>query len=155
MYAAAYGPSAPLGRPEKCADDQAARMTRATLRGYQAKYFTAPRMVLAAVNVDHDVAVRAAEAHFGCAPREGAPGALRGRAVSPYVGGDQRTSPDWSAVPATAAAAQAASKTEFTHLMLALPTVGWAHDDVVPICVVDTLLGGGSSFSAGGPGKGM
>ena len=28
-------------------------------------------------------------------------------------------------------------------------------DDVVPVCVVDTLLGGGSSFSAGGPGKGM
>ena len=39
--------------------------------------------------------------------------------------------------------------------MLGFPTVGWAHDDVVPLCVVDTLLGGGSSFSAGGPGKGM
>jgi hypothetical protein len=88
-------------------------------------------------------------------PREGAAGALRGRAVSPNVGGDARSSPDWSAVPATAAGAQAASKTEFTHVMLALPTVGWSHDDVVPVCVVDTLLGGGSSFSAGGPGKGM
>jgi hypothetical protein len=39
--------------------------------------------------------------------------------------------------------------------MLAFPTVGWADDDVVPVCVVDTLLGGGASFSAGGPGKGM
>jgi len=27
--------------------------------------------------------------------------------------------------------------------------------DVVVECVMDTLLGGGSSFSAGGPGKGM
>jgi processing peptidase subunit alpha len=51
--------------------------------------------------------------------------------------------------------AGAAAKTDFTNLMLAFPSVGWSHDDVVPICVVDTLLGGGSSFSAGGPGKGM
>jgi hypothetical protein len=86
--------------------------------------------------------VRAAEAHFGHVPREGAPGALRGRAVSPNIGGDARSSPDWAAVPATAAGAQAASKTEFTHVMLALPTVGWSHDDVVPVCVVDTLQPG-------------
>jgi mitochondrial-processing peptidase subunit alpha len=26
---------------------------------------------------------------------------------------------------------------------------------VIPVCVLDTLLGGGSSFSAGGPGKGL
>jgi len=39
--------------------------------------------------------------------------------------------------------------------MLAFPTVGWKSDSVVPVCVTDTLLGGGSSFSAGGPGKGM
>jgi processing peptidase subunit alpha len=69
------------------------------------------------------------------------------------VGGDVRCSPNWDALPATVSAATA--KTEFTHFMLAFPTVGWADDDVVPVCVVDTLLGGGSSFSAGGPGKGM
>jgi hypothetical protein len=39
--------------------------------------------------------------------------------------------------------------------MMAFPTVGWSHDDLVPVCVIDTLLGGGASFSAGGPGKGM
>ena len=73
--------------------------------------------------------------------------------VTAAGGGDSRISPDWAALPAVAAAATA--KTEFTHVMLAFPTVGWADDDVVPVCVVDTLLGGGSSFSAGGPGKGM
>jgi processing peptidase subunit alpha len=32
---------------------------------------------------------------------------------------------------------------------------GWHSPDLVPVCVLQTLLGGGSSFSAGGPGKGM
>lgn len=38
---------------------------------------------------------------------------------------------------------------------LAFPTGGWFSSDLVPACVLQTLLGGGSSFSAGGPGKGM
>ena len=43
-----------------------------------------------------------------------------------------------------------------THIMLAFETGGWRNDeDLVPLCVLQTLLGGGSSFSAGGPGKGM
>jgi len=29
------------------------------------------------------------------------------------------------------------------------------HEDFVPFCVLQTLMGGGGSFSAGGPGKGM
>jgi mitochondrial-processing peptidase subunit alpha len=32
---------------------------------------------------------------------------------------------------------------------------GWHSDHLVTACVLQTLLGGGSSFSAGGPGKGM
>lgn len=64
-----------------------------------------------------------------------------------------RVSPDWASLPPTIAAMTA--KTQFTHVMLAFPTVGWKSDSVVPVCVTDTLLGGGSSFSAGGPGKGM
>jgi processing peptidase subunit alpha len=75
------------------------------------------------------------------------------RPASAYTGGDVRSSPDWNSQPATIAAATA--KTDFSHVILAFPTVGWSDDDVVPVCVVDTLLGGGASFSAGGPGKGM
>lgn len=32
---------------------------------------------------------------------------------------------------------------------------GWQDADLVPMCVLQILLGGGNSFSAGGPGKGM
>jgi processing peptidase subunit alpha len=152
-YTAAYGESTPLGRPEKCPENRIEAVSADTLRGFKAKYFTAPRVVLSAVGVDHEVAVRFAQRYFGDMRARGDAGALTGRPTSPYLGGDVRSSPDWSLIPHTVAAS--AAKTEFTHMMLAFPTVGWSHDDVVPVCVVDTLLGGGSSFSAGGPGKGM
>eukprot|EP00549_Striatella_unipunctata_P008575 CAMPEP_0118719850 /NCGR_PEP_ID=MMETSP0800-20121206/29753_1 /TAXON_ID=210618 ORGANISM="Striatella unipunctata, Strain CCMP2910" /NCGR_SAMPLE_ID=MMETSP0800 /ASSEMBLY_ACC=CAM_ASM_000638 /LENGTH=245 /DNA_ID=CAMNT_0006627363 /DNA_START=44 /DNA_END=778 /DNA_ORIENTATION=- len=42
-----------------------------------------------------------------------------------------------------------------TRVAVALPVGGWHSDDLVPACVLQTLLGGGNSFSAGGPGKGM
>ena len=41
------------------------------------------------------------------------------------------------------------------RVAIALPTGGWTSDELVPACVMQTLLGGGNSFSAGGPGKGM
>jgi len=42
-----------------------------------------------------------------------------------------------------------------TRVALALEVGGWHSDDLVATCVLQTLLGGGNSFSAGGPGKGM
>lgn len=42
-----------------------------------------------------------------------------------------------------------------TRVAVGLEVGGWHSKDLVAICVLQTLLGGGSSFSAGGPGKGM
>ena len=44
---------------------------------------------------------------------------------------------------------------EQCRIALAFPVGGWHSDNMVTACVLQTLLGGGSSFSAGGPGKGM
>lgn len=156
MYMAAYGSGTPLGRLEKCPEDRIPAVSAALLRRFTRRYFAPHRMVLSAVGIDHDSAVEAAAALFGPSAFTASPEAvplLTSRPASRFVGGDMRSSPDWAAQPASATASTA--KREFTHLMLGFPTVGWAHDDVVPLCVVDTLLGGGSSFSAGGPGKGM
>ena len=44
----------------------------------------------------------------------------------------------------------------YTHVSVAFDSGhGWHGDDVIPACVLHSLLGGGDSFSAGGPGKGM
>ena len=44
---------------------------------------------------------------------------------------------------------------ELVHLVLGLESVGHQHPDFVASCVLNVLMGGGGSFSAGGPGKGM
>ena len=44
---------------------------------------------------------------------------------------------------------------ELCHLVLGLESVSHQHPDFVACCVLNVLMGGGGSFSAGGPGKGM
>lgn len=105
------------------------------------QHFIASRMVLSAAGVDHDEFVALAEKYFGDlavaptfgdAPQEAAP--------TKYVGGEVRLPVE---------------ETEFSSVALAFEVGGWHHDDLVPVCVLHTLLGGGDAFSAGGPGKGM
>ncbi|KYK61840.1 hypothetical protein DCS_02984 [Drechmeria coniospora] len=45
--------------------------------------------------------------------------------------------------------------TNFTHIHLAFEGLPVASDDIYALATLQTLLGGGGSFSAGGPGKGM
>lgn len=155
LWASAYGERTPQGRPEKCPPHRVAGMTAGTLKNFCARNFVAPRMVLAGVGVTQRELLEATKATpLATIPSTASalgPPTPRPRAV--YRGGEVRVSPDWASLPPTVAAAT--SKTQFTHIMLAFPTVGWCEDATVPLCVTDTLLGGGSSFSAGGPGKGM
>jgi processing peptidase subunit alpha len=58
-------------------------------------------------------------------------------------------------VAPAAAAAAAAGLLSYGIVVVALKAVGLRCAGVIALCVMDTLLGGGSSFSAGGPGKGM
>lgn len=44
---------------------------------------------------------------------------------------------------------------ELAHLVIGLESVGHQHKDFVSHCVLNMMMGGGGSFSAGGPGKGM
>lgn len=47
------------------------------------------------------------------------------------------------------------NQTNFTHIHLAFEGLPVASDDIYALATLQTLLGGGGSFSAGGPGKGM
>ncbi|KAJ7070738.1 mitochondrial processing peptidase [Mycena amicta] len=44
---------------------------------------------------------------------------------------------------------------EFNHLYIGFEGAGIHHDDIYALATMQVLLGGGGSFSAGGPGKGM
>ena len=44
---------------------------------------------------------------------------------------------------------------ELVHFTIGLESCSHKDDDFVAFCVLNMMLGGGGSFSAGGPGKGM
>lgn len=39
--------------------------------------------------------------------------------------------------------------------MIGLEGTSYNDEDFIPLCVLNMIMGGGGSFSAGGPGKGM
>jgi len=131
IHPAAYGALAPLGKPLYTL----APMDDATLGDFVAKEFVPSKMVLAGAGVDHDELVGLAKKAFGGLPAS----AAAAPAADAYVGGENRVAADEPT----------------THFALAFEGVGWDSKQLVPLCVLNTLMGGGASFSAGGPGKGM
>lgn len=92
-------------------------------------------MVLAAAGCDHEELVALANKNFGSAPA----GPPTQAAACPYTGGEVRVVAD----------------DDLTHFAVGFEGAGWKATSLVPLCVLNAMMGGGSSFSAGGPGKGM
>ncbi|KAH1033365.1 hypothetical protein J1N35_045539 [Gossypium stocksii] len=100
--------------------------------------FTASRMVLAASGVEHEELLSVAEpllSDLSNVPRPQEP-------KSVYTGGDYRCQADLG---------------DQTHFALAFELPGGWHKEkeAIILTVLQILMGGGGSFSAGGPGKGM
>jgi processing peptidase subunit alpha len=119
-------------------------LTAQTVINFRNQYLLNPKsMVVAAAGIQHEHLVSLADKYFGNlqTPSSGTLNHDNGVIESKYIGGSHRQTvmtPDG-----------------FTRVALAFPTGGWHSNDLVPACVLQTLLGGGNSFSAGGPGKGM
>lgn len=104
-------------------------------------------IVVAGSGIEHEALVELAEANFGHIKSD--PNIPNDYTIpSVYTGGEYRLQIPPNPNPAI-------KKEEFTHVAIAFEVGGWHSPDLVPVCVLQTLLGGGSSFSAGGPGKGM
>ena len=104
-------------------------------------------IVVAGSGIEHEALVELAEANFGHIKSD--PNIPNDRTIpSIYTGGEYRLQIPPNPNPGV-------KKEEFTHVAIAFEVGGWHSPDLVPVCVLQTLLGGGSSFSAGGPGKGM
>jgi processing peptidase subunit alpha len=127
-----------LGRPLLASAASLASLSPAALYDFVAANYTAPRMVLAGAGVSLEQLAQLAEPLVGSLPG----GASAPAPPSAYVGGDSRSG-----------AADAAA----THMALAFHFPGGWRDvrGATAMTVLQLLLGGGGSFSAGGPGKGM
>ncbi|TMW60009.1 hypothetical protein Poli38472_000051 [Pythium oligandrum] len=139
IHLAAYGEHQALGRPLQCPLDKIEALTLDTVANFRRKHFVAEKMVIAGSGVDHKTLVQMTERLFAKLPRAENTETLKPAPVE-YKGGLYTIdNPD----------------TPFSYVSVAFPTGGWHDEDLVPMCVLQTLLGGGDSFSAGGPGKGM
>lgn len=119
-------------------------------------------IVVAGSGIEHEALVELAEAHFGHIQSSSSSDPNNNNSISNNDKNDDRT----SFIPSIYTGGEyrlqippnpnpGVKKEEFTHVAIAFEVGGWHSPDLVPVCVLQTLLGGGSSFSAGGPGKGM
>lgn len=141
-----------VGLRRFCPPDNVARIDRAALHAYLRCYYRPARMVLAGVGVEHAQLVACARRHLlGARPAWGGePAAEADRSVAQYTGGLVKLEKDMSNVNPGPTPFP-----ELTHVMLGLESCSFLEDDFIPFAVLNMMMGGGGSFSAGGPGKGM
>lgn len=135
IHAAGY--SGAISNPLLVPESVLNRINSDVLAEFVAENYTAPRMVLAASGVEHEELLSIAEpllSDLASVTRPEEP-------KSVYVGGDHRCQAECGS----------------THFALAFEVPGGWHKekDAITLTVLQMLMGGGGSFSAGGPGKGM
>ena len=131
--------NAPLSNHHYCPTELVDALDANAAHRFRAKYFYGPNCVLSGSGVDHQSFLASATKHFSSLPAAGPSKATRD--LSPYTGGLLKNT--------------RSLKEPFARLALAFEMGGWHDFALVHACVLQQLMGGGSSFSAGGPGKGM
>ncbi|XP_055343277.1 mitochondrial-processing peptidase subunit alpha-like [Paramacrobiotus metropolitanus] len=159
IHAAAYRENT-LGLPRICPAENIEKISRNTIFTYLSQYYHPSRMVIAAVGLDHDALVKSVEKYFLQTKSmwEEDPSLLSLDAMkSPpdlslaqYTGGDIRIEKDLSDISMGPTPIP-----ELVHFALGFESCSYKDPDFIPFCVLNILMGGGGSFSAGGPGKGM
>lgn len=135
IHSAGY--AGPFANPLLASETSLNRLDGTALEEFIAENYTASRMVLAASGVEHEELLRIAEPLLSDLPN--VPRAEEPKPI--YVGGDYRCQAEQGV----------------THFALAFELPGGWHKekDAMTLTVLQMLMGGGGSFSAGGPGKGM
>jgi mitochondrial-processing peptidase subunit alpha len=148
LQTAAYGLDQQLGKPHFCPMDKLDLLDANVLRHFWNNHVLAhpQSIVIGGAGIGHDQLVQLATQYFGDWPMgDNDDDDQLQRTIKPSV---YRGGQCFVEKPAT-------GPDQFTRVSLAFELDGWHSEDLVTTCVLQTLLGGGNSFSAGGPGKGM
>ena len=139
---AAYRGS-PVGNHYLCPETHIASMDSGILRKFKAKHFHGRNCFVSGAGIEHDRFVELIQERFMALPSAPPLSLGGGGPLSPsrFVGGMISN--------------QRPLREPFIKLAIGFEVGGWKDPMLVPMCVLQQLLGGGSSFSAGGPGKGM
>ncbi|CAH8668182.1 unnamed protein product [Heterobilharzia americana] len=152
LHIAAYRNNT-LGLPRYCPKQNVGKIAREDIIRFVAAQYRPERMVIAGVGIEHDSLVKAAEKYFVptvpsvCTEKLTCDIPPPDNSVSQYTGGYHKLERDLSQYHAP--------MPEFAHAAIGFESCSYTDGKFVPACVLHSLLGGGGSFSAGGPGKGM
>uniref|UniRef100_A0A183T471 Alpha-MPP n=1 Tax=Schistocephalus solidus TaxID=70667 RepID=A0A183T471_SCHSO len=153
LHSAAYGGINTLGLARYCPKENIESITRKGIMEFMASLYRPERSVLVGVGVDHEEFVRFAEQSFipweTSYGREVSGSALiyPDQSTPMYFGGELSVHRDL--------AQYHAPMPEYAHCAIGMEACGSKDAQFVTACLLNSLLGGGGSFSAGGPGKGM
>lgn len=140
MHQAAYQGNT-LGLPLFADHYTINNISRSVIDEFTNIFYQPSRMICVGVGIDHSSLERMANETFG----------------------DLRNNEQYTNIPQEEArytGGQLKFKYQFdntddTHISLIFETENWKSPDLMALCVLNMIMGGGGSFSAGGPGKGM
>mmetsp|Transcript_36290 Transcript_36290/g.87739 ORF Transcript_36290/g.87739 Transcript_36290/m.87739 type:complete len:502 (-) Transcript_36290:44-1549(-) len=136
MHAVAFSGRG-LGAPLLCPAPTAQAMTGDTIAAYLQETMSPSRVIVSAVGVEHAKLVDMATSAFGSMK----PAQLEPPAPAKYSGGDFY-------MPGPLDMGE-------VHICIGMEGLGCSDKDLLALATIQTMLGGGDSFSAGGPGKGL
>lgn len=132
-----------LARPLLCSAAELERLTLPVVDAFARRRCVGDNVVVVASGLAHDELTPLAERLLSALPPRATSAATPRAQPVVYRGGSH-------------ALFQAADNSDdVTHVAFALAGAGVESDDLYLVCLLQQLLGGGESFSTGGPGKGM
>ncbi|EFO27286.2 peptidase M16 inactive domain-containing protein [Loa loa] len=157
IHAAAYN-SNTLGFSKYCPEESIMAINQEHIYTFMKQYYKPNRIVVAGIGVDHDALVSLSRELFDGSKTAWAkdPSILLEKnppiddSIAQYTGGEKLITKDLSCM-----ALGPTPYPNLAHFVLGFESCGYLDDDFVAFCVLQSLMGGGGSFSAGGPGKGM
>ncbi|KRY36078.1 Mitochondrial-processing peptidase subunit alpha [Trichinella spiralis] len=157
IHAAAYRDNT-LGLPKFCPVKNIAQIDQKTLLSFMKTYYTPDRIVVGGVGVDHDQLIEACNEYF----EQNVPVWKRrpelllpqipdvDKSTAQYTGGEIRIEKDLSNITMSVNPFP-----ELAHVVMGFESCSFMDEDFLCFSLLHSLMGGGGSFSAGGPGKGM
>ncbi|EGI65188.1 Mitochondrial-processing peptidase subunit alpha [Acromyrmex echinatior] len=157
IHSAAYKHNT-LGLPKICPEKNIEKIDRKTLHTYLKHHYVPNRMVIAGVGIEHDDLIHAVTKYFVDQKSiwEEQPDLIFPNnantvdvSIAQYTGGyvlEECNVPIY---------AGPSGLPELSHIAIGLEGCSHQDPDFVAMCVLNMMMGGGGSFSAGGPGKGM
>ncbi|KAF8630982.1 hypothetical protein AX15_002692 [Amanita polypyramis BW_CC] len=183
LHSVAYGQKG-LGNPLACPEDRIPVIDEQLLRTAMNEWYRPERMIIAGTGMHHQELVELADKYFSSlksvSPAQNTfvrPNSLQPQPPSPHLlspsspsAGKSLTRAASYLFPSSASKPSPVSTSttytgghkfvhdpsqEFNHLYVTFEGVGILDEDIYALATMQVLLGGGGSFSAGGPGKGM